>query len=296
MSESKVSPALRAAAEAIKDKTLKENALHLLEQMDTVIEGVGDNPITWRPSLLKLVQQTSNMDLLPEGALPGKIVLDGILQEAVVLHPLRTWHSRTMWSEDLNSDQRLCESPDAKVGWRYGNCSTCEFGKWDDTGGREGKGGVACTKNIQSLMISADLKHLFVTSFYKTQYRAGMDFEKLLRNAKVEPYKRRYSLGVVRNANNKNIFNLEAHAIPPSSYTVTADVMAFLEQLFLVAGAERRETLRLFQENMERRVQLGHSPSVTEYTDAQAGSLTVITTDAASVLEQEEDSAVTYSV
>ena len=59
---------LSALASAIPEEHLKNNALALLDKMASVIEGVGDRPITWQPTFIKIIQGTTDTSNLVAGA------------------------------------------------------------------------------------------------------------------------------------------------------------------------------------------------------------------------------------
>lgn len=236
---------LFAAAEGIKDKTLKENALKFLEKMTEVIEGIGDKPIEWRPSGLKVVQSMSDTDKLPEGAKAGDLVLgDSILDKEVAVLPLRVWDSRVMWHEDTDRTEIICQSPDGKNGFKHGNCFKCPHSKYV-----EGEG-VDCNKTKNFLVVMSDLSDVFVCNFAKSQYAMGMDWEKTMRNMKVLPYKREYVLTADAHPKYKKVKALHSS---PTRNSVPEGAEEFVKLLFQRVKEDREQQLISFQEYVENR-------------------------------------------
>lgn len=246
-----VTPQMRAAAEAIVDKTLKANALALLDRMGEVIEGVGDKPIQWHPSMLKLVQSTTNTDTLPS-CKPGDFILNNAVHKSLNIIPLRMWTVRDLWPEDLGNDRRICESPDGITGWKYGSCRECQFSQWVEETNK-----VPCTKSLRFLCIDTNLSNIFLINFSKTGYRGGMNFEKLVKSTKTHIYRRSYTIDATRHPENKNVFLTSASFAAPDTFVLTPDVEAFLRELFSYAGESRRHALEAFQAGMERRAAMG---------------------------------------
>ncbi len=56
-------------------KDAKEKAEALLARMGEVIEGIGDEPIRWKPSMLRLVQGTTDRTTIPKGTAIGDMLL-----------------------------------------------------------------------------------------------------------------------------------------------------------------------------------------------------------------------------
>lgn len=237
--------ALFEAAEKIQDATLRENATNFLKKMTEVIEGIGDRPIEWRPSSLKVVQSMSDTDKLPEGAKAGDIVIgDNILKGPVSVFPLRTWDSRVMWHEDTDRTDIICQSPDAKEGFKFGNCYKCEHSKFV-----EGEG-TSCNKTKNFMVISSDLSDVFVCNFAKSQYAMGMDWEKAMRAMKVLPYKREYNLNVDNHPKYKKVKALTAS---PTRNAIPAEVEEFVALLFNRVKEDREQQLIAFKEYVENK-------------------------------------------
>lgn len=244
-----VPDSMKTAAAAIEDKDLRQNALDLIEQMEDVVEGIGDVPQSWHPEFLRLVQATTDLDTCPEGAKPGKFIVAEEAVDSVDAIPLRLWKSRKMWSEDQNDTRAICESPDGKVGWRYGDCQTCPHSQWNE---EENKAG--CTKQIQVLCITRDLRTVFLATLAKTSYRAGMDWEKAMRSAKVGTYKRMYRIGSTKHKDKKQINLYEVTSVPRGEYDM-APIEGFLVELFNFISEMRRNQIEAFYANLELRRQ-----------------------------------------
>ncbi|HET8686534.1 MAG TPA: hypothetical protein VFM18_07695 [Methanosarcina sp.] len=242
-------------------KGIKENAEALLERMSAVIEGIGDEPITWKPPILRLVQGTTDRTSIPKGTAIGDFVLgETKIDRPFKLIPLMLWTGRQYWSPDQNESKMLCSSPDAKLGYIGNNCNekSCPHAKWDEETNRS-----ECGRVKHALCISHDLKELFAVNFAKTNYATGMDFESLLKKAGVSPYRRIYDLDSTTNSKNKNVENF---SIKPSDHKdVPAEYLEFLGELFNLIKADRKESLDQFyimvNERKERMPQLSNSNS-----------------------------------
>lgn len=287
-----VTPQMKTAAEAIQDETLRTNALALLDRMGEVIEGVGDKPIHWHPSMLKLVQATTNTDTLPS-CKPGDFVLNNEVLKTMDVIPLRIWTTRDLWPEDLGSDRRLCESPDGVTGWKYGDCRSCQFSQWNEETGK-----VPCTKSLKFLVIKADLSNIFLVNFSKTGYRGGMNFEKLVKSTKTHIYRRSYTVDTSRHPENKNVFLTNVSFAAPGSFTLTPDVEVFLRELFSYSGESRRHQLEAFQAGAERRAALalenksGGQTRIGDNSHSNPGDIVI----EGEVVTREDDAAVRYEV
>jgi hypothetical protein len=225
----------------------KDNAVSLVSKMGEVIEGIGDKPIEWRPSTLKLVQATTDRTKLPKGTSPGSILVgEEIVEQPFEVYPLRTWISRQMWSKDLENARMLCSSPDGETGFQYGNCKACAHSKFDENANKSD-----CNKTITALAISGDLSKVFFVNFSKTNYANGTDWQALQRKAGVAPYKRRYTLSSGSNPKYKNVEILKAEPIVASATDMDDATLAFLSELFKVSGVDRANHLLKFKEYVE---------------------------------------------
>src|SRR5438128_5338557 len=138
-------------------EAVRQNALDLLERMSSVVEGVGDDDISWKPPMLRILQATSDRSGLAKGITIGDMVLgDEKFEPPFPVIPLRVWDSRQMWSPDKDDNRILCWSPDAKLGMTGVECRKCPHQVFDTV---ENK--VACSKNKTMLLQSADFRHLF---------------------------------------------------------------------------------------------------------------------------------------
>lgn len=237
--------ALTEAVNGIKDKTLKANAEGLISRMTETISGIGDNDMQWRPSTLKLVQSMSDTSKLPDGAKAGSMVLgNSILENGVPVIPLRVWDSRLMWHPDTDRDEIICQSPDAKQGFKYGNCRTCEHSQWV-----EGEG-VRCNKTKNVICVTADLTDVFVVNFSKSRYAMGTDWEKRMRSMKTHPYRHQYTLESAPHPKYKKVFVINADV---SSDDVPVDALPFLEALFDRISEDREASVQRFYEGLKAR-------------------------------------------
>lgn len=228
--------------------SVKANALELVKRMGEEIEGIGDEPIKWRPENLKVVQATSDRSKLPRGAAIGAIIIgENVAKQPQKVIPLRAWDSRQYWSPDKDEARLLCSSPDAVVGYIGKECKNCEFGKFDSEAGRS-----ACNKGKTVLSISDDLSTIFVTNFTKTNYANGKDWAGLMRKAGVAPYRRIYEM---KTETSKKYKNVEALLVETQNESTPKEHIDFLEALFAKVGADREEHLAAFREMLSNRKQ-----------------------------------------
>ncbi len=236
--------ALQEAAIKLEDETLRTNAEALISKMDSAIEGIGDRDIKWRPSILKVVQKMTDLDNLPDGAKAGAMVLgDELLGKAYNVIPLRTWDSRLMWNPDEQISEIICQSPDAKNGYKYGECYKCPHSKF-------GEGGSACNKQKNFIVVAADLSEVFTCTFAKSAFAMGKEWEGVMRKAKTHPYKRMYSLSTDSHPKYKQVKVLNAHV---QSDALPEDVVTFLEVLFNNVSQDRAEAIERFYEGLQNR-------------------------------------------
>lgn len=239
---------LRALANELPDD-LKANALALLEEMGTVIEGVGDDPIVWKPNYLKLVQGTTDRSTIPKGTAIGDMVLgETKLEQPFPIIPIRMWDGRQFWDPDQNSNRILCFSPDAKVGSIGKDCRSCPHQVWKEDGTPSD-----CGKNKTMLAISADLRYVFIISFAKSGYKIGMEFEGLLKKAGVQTFQRIYNVSSVTSATSKNVETYKIEVPAADKRRTPEALLPFLSELFKSSGADRKIMLEKFHEDVAAR-------------------------------------------
>lgn len=223
-------------------KGLKENASNLLTRMEEVVEGIGDEPIRWKPSLLKLVQGTTDRTTIPKGTAIGDFVLgQKMVERPMKFIPLRIWEGRQYWSPDPNEAKLLCSSPDAKLGYIGMYCNQCPHSKYDEVAKKS-----ECSKTQNVISITADFSDIFVATFAKTNYKIGMDLKSKATAALVSPYRRIYSLDSQTNSQYKNVVNYELTVPTGDDSKTKEDLVPFLKELFDIVGADRKEALDKF--------------------------------------------------
>lgn len=226
---------------------LKSNASDLVERMGTVIEGIGDKPLEWRPGIMKQVQGTSDRGKLPRGATIGSFVLgEEILDQPTEVIVLQSFLQRQMWDPNPENAKMLCSSPDGTVGYQFGDCRACPHQKFDTETNRS-----ACNKTVTFLVATKDLKNVFTINFSKTNYMNGVDFQGLMKKAGVAPYKRVYRLSSVTSTKSKNVELIKAE--PVNGEKVEGTVMAFVEELHNRSKEDRKEMLVKFHETVKNK-------------------------------------------
>lgn len=243
-----------ALANEIKDETKKANALGLLQRMTEVIEGGGDRVITWNPTQVKILQALSNMDNIQgdgkKNPSAGDLVAGGrVLPNGTKVIPLMFYSSRSLWDPNKDNPVKLCNSPDAKSGWKYGDCKACAFGNSKE----EGKA-PPCNKEQTFLVVAEDLSDVYRVTFAKSQYRSGMDWGKEITASRTHPYKRTYSLHGEALEKNKKIKVIKAKLEDVRQTVATPDVMPFLEALHRKNVDDRKAYLEAYHEATEKRL------------------------------------------
>lgn len=238
-----------------------EKAAALITSMGEIIEGIGDKPIEWRPETLKLVQATSDRSKLPKGATIGSLVLgEDVLEQPVKVIPIRLWTSRQYWNPDPEKASMLCSSPDGIVGYQYGDCKLCPYQKFDTENNKS-----QCNKTMTYMAITSTLDRIFFINFSKTNYAQGTDWQSQITKTRAVPYKRIYNLTTQTSAKSKNVEVIRAEPILDGK--VEGSVLAFVEELFRVSSADRKEHLEKFHELVAQRksaaAQLGLSDAHT---------------------------------
>lgn len=225
-------------------KEYKANALALLTRMDEVIEGIGDEPIRWKPSILKLVQGTTDRSSLPKGAVIGDFVLgEKKLERPMKFIPMRIWEGRQMWSPDQNESKLLCSSLDAKVGYIGAHCNQCPHAKFDEVARKS-----ECGKTHNVIAIFPDLSDIFVVGFSKTNFATGGALKTAAAKAGVPLYRRIYALDSSTSKKYKNVENYTLDLLSGDEREVPAALHEFLKELFDVITADRKETVERFHE------------------------------------------------
>lgn len=225
-----------------------ENAVALLTEMTEVIEGIGDEPIRWKPPYLRLVQGTTDRTSLPKGTAPGDFVLgETRLEQPFKFIPIMIYDQRTYWDPDQTSSKILCWSPDSKLGQIGKQCKTCEHAVWGEDSPSD------CGKAKQVLAISADLRQVFTITFAKSGYKVGMELEKIMANARTLPFHRTYGLSSTTNPNAKNVEVFKIETLDEKSRRTQQEYLKFLNDLFNTVRADRKTMIEAFYENVKAR-------------------------------------------
>lgn len=250
--------------------TVKGNALALITEMGTVIEGIGDDPIPWKPNYLRLVQGTTDRGSIPKGTAIGEFVL-GETKVDQPLHfiPIRFWSARQYWSPDQNVNKQLCWSPDAKLGL-LGECKSCPHAKWRDEGG-----GSDCSKIVTALAIDSKFRWVFTITFAKSNYKIGLELEAAMKKAGVASYARTYGLSSQTNPTAKNVENFKLEILDDKLRRTPEEYIPFLKELFDRVSSDRNAMIKAFYDGAElRRERLalsGETPLALE-SSTEAGS------------------------
>ena len=250
---------LSSLASLIPETNLKENALNLLEQMNEVIEGVGDRPITWMPTMAKVIQGTTNVDSLQDGGAPitpGTLVFGNTTAaNGKKVIPLNLWQSRSFWEKGDESSRKICNSPDAKLGWKYGECNKCDY-SIGDVGSPP-----PCNKEYTFIALDADFSNIYMLRFHKMGYRGGMDWQKEITQSRTHPFKRIFELHGQSSEKRKTVKEIRAklasgNCISAKEYSPEA--MAFLEALYKRQVDDRSAFLAHFRETTQARLMSRH--------------------------------------
>jgi hypothetical protein len=221
----------------------KDSAEGLVNRMGAVIEGIGDSDVGWRAMTLRLVQGTSDVSKLPDGAKIGSIIHgEDVFPASSSIIPLRSWDSRQYWSPDQNEAKMLCSSPDAVLGYIGKQCKACEHSVYD-----EQEKSIDCNKVKVFMCISADLSELFLMNFAKTGFKIGSEWQSLQKKAGVAPYRRMYSLKSSVGKSYKNVAQFEIEVIDDETKRTTpVELLPFITELFNQVGADRKEHVESF--------------------------------------------------
>lgn len=224
----------------------------LVERMGQKIEGIGDESIEYRAPMSRVVQPSSDRSKLPKNANIGSILIDDkVADQPVRTIPIRMWDSRQLWSPDKDDAKVLCYSPNGKIGSKYGLCKDCQFGKYDPEANRS-----ACNKGKTYMNITTDLSTVFVTSFYKTNYKFGNEWARKMAKLGVAPFKRVYEMTTETSKEYKNVESLIVN-IPdkPADQVTPVEYIPFLEALFTKITDDREAYLKRFEETVNSRAQ-----------------------------------------
>lgn len=229
-------------------KEVVENAVALVTEMGSTIEGIGDEPIAWKPGFLRLVQGTTDRSSIPRDARIGDLVIgEHKLDAPFKFIPFRIWTGRQYWDPDQTNNKMLCWSPDAKLGFIGRECKGCPHAEWKEEGGSD------CSKNIGVMAISADLTRVFTVTFAKSNYKVGLELEGLMKKAGVAPYARVYGLGSATSATAKNVENFKIEVLDDKSRRTPEAYLPFLKELFDRITADRKSMIDAFYEGALKR-------------------------------------------
>lgn len=232
---------LIAAAENLPE-SVKANALALVETMSTLVEGIGDEGMAWKPPFLRLVQGTTDRGSIPKGTGIGDFVLgESKLDKPLEFIPLRLWSARQYWNPDQTKNNMLCWSPDATLGYVGVECKTCPFQVWKEDGT-----GADCGKVWGLLAITTDLSKVFTVNFAKSSYNAGTELQSAMKKAGVTSYLRQYGLNAVTSPKAKAIEIFKIEVLDDKKRRTPVEITPFLKALFDIATADRKASIEAF--------------------------------------------------
>lgn len=235
---------LSALAEQLSEEK-KLNALSLLADMQAVTLGVDDSEKRWRAPTLRIIQAMTDVDSI-DGAnkAPGRLVVGSNAIDAteLELHVLRAWDSRQMWDPDVAVTKTICQSPDAKTGWRFGDCKSCENSKWVD------KTPAPCKQGKSFLTLTSDFRNIIEVVFKSTHLAIGLEWQNQVKKSTKPPYQRVYKLSSEKSTVKKGVFN---PSIARTDTYADGAEEKFLEELFLFLRGQRTEQIEAFYKNIE---------------------------------------------
>lgn len=242
---------LKTLANQLQPDAVKTNALNLIEEMGSVIEGIGDTPITWKPPFLRLVQGSTDRGSIPRDARVGDFVIgENKLESPFKFIPIRMWDARQYWDSDQTNNKMLCWSPDAKLGYIGRECKGCEHAKWDPDKGSD------CSKVKGMLAISADLSKIFTVTFAKSNYKVGMELENLMKKVGSHSYTRTYGLSNTTSPTAKNVEMFKIEVLDDKTRRTPAEFLPFMKELFDRSSADRKAMLDGFYESVTKRKEM----------------------------------------
>lgn len=220
-------------------KEVKDNAVALIKLMGSSIEGIGDEPVEWKPELAKILQATSDRSGYPKNTPIGSIIVgETIMEQPIKVIPFRMWDGRQYWSPDQTEAKMLCSSPDGKRGYIGYECKECPHAKWDTEANRSD-----CSKIKQVAVITSDLSKFFIMNFAKTNYSNGTEWASQMKKAGVQTFKRMYE---IKTETHKQYKNVETVVVSTCQDRTPDAYFEFLQAIFDKFSADRTEFLEVF--------------------------------------------------
>jgi hypothetical protein len=251
----------------------KANAQALIARMEEVVEGIGDEPIRWKASQLRLVQGTTDRTTIPKGTAIGDFVLgETRVERPLKFIPLRIWEGRQYWSPDQNETKLICSSLDGKLGFTGVYCNQCPHSKFDEVARKSD-----CGKTQNMISITSDFSDIFTATFAKTNYKVGLDLKTAATKAGVALYRRVYALNSETNSKYKNVENYAFETLGDADKVPPAEVLEFLKELFDLTAADRKDNVDKFHvTTLARRAE---NPVLTGPATTSSEEGTVLLTD-----------------
>lgn len=236
---------LAALAQALPEDK-RNNALSLLTDMQTVTLSVDDSERPWRAPIFRIIQAMTDTDNLDgDNKSPGRLVVGStaIAEDHLDIHVLRAWDSRKMWDPDVAVTKIVCNSPDGKTGWRYGDCRSCENSKWVD------KTPSPCKQEKSFLVLTNDFRNLIEVVFKSTHLAIGTEWQSQLKKSSRPAYQRVFTLNSVKSEQKKGVFNPKITRT--DQYAEGAEDQ-FLEGLFMYLRGQRTAQIENFYESIKK--------------------------------------------
>lgn len=251
---------LQNLADKIVNPTKMAGALSLLQSMQSEVQGLGDNPIRWRPSFVRVVQGTTDTSQVKGKVGVGDIIWgDEVIGDSLEILPLMAFNTRQMWDPDPNVQIVKCFSPDAKVGSRFGECKTCKFAEYDAELKK-----VDCTLAHTVYVLRPDFSSIGQVSFSKTSYSNGTAWVKMMRARSVPPYVNSFKLKSKKSTQYKQVSLLEAEG-QKDAFQYGEGEVDFVKELFTFLLDSRKEYLAVWHEEHKNRATAPALPSADEH-------------------------------
>ena len=190
---------------------VKDGLLELTEQANPVKEGMEELEMRRGTEIprINICQPTSNKQSKPEAVRPGDLYTDNgvMLMRPFEFVPIYFYEEHVNFPAQSKAPE--CKAPDAKFGMPVGilcaggagqkPCEFLPFGK--QNGGQGDQKQVSCFAQVMVVVITKDLRSLYVIPYGKTSYPAGQALARMARG-QTKPWKQSYLLDTEKKTGN----------------------------------------------------------------------------------------------
>lgn len=247
----KIALAIEAISELSNELSddLADKAITLAQLTQPGIKGMEVEQRSRIPQIY-IRQPSSSSEVIPEDCKIGHLYDSNgeTIGDSTTFIPILLHEVRKKWGEDKID----CQSLDGKTGSRYGQCSACPYGRYEQGVKTE------CSKGFSYFGVTEDLDKLYNIQFLKSSSKAGRNIKRLI--APPALWGKSFTISTEKiSSNNRNYYEFKT---APTGRHTDADTMKLCDALHGFFQAQYHMALHR-QEVFSKRLQSEEAVSGT---------------------------------